>query len=84
MNISLPKAMKTWVESRIERAGFGTASEYFRQLVREDQQRLVRGVVEAGLLEALESGEPEEITPNWWAERRRQVAATAKKRKSKR
>jgi len=32
MNISLPDAMRRWVEAQVEANGFGTASEYFRSL----------------------------------------------------
>ena len=70
LNISIPEEMKQWVESEVERGGYGTASEYFRQLVREDQQRRVREAIDAKLLAALESGDPIEATPEWWNERR--------------
>jgi len=58
MHISLPESLKTWVEQEVERRGYGTASEYVRQVLREEQKRQLREEVDQKLLEALDSGEP--------------------------
>ncbi len=39
MNVSLPETMKSFVEERLESDGYGTASEYIRDLIRADQKR---------------------------------------------
>jgi antitoxin ParD1/3/4 len=39
MNISLPDALKEWVESRVESGKYSTASDYVRVLVREDMNK---------------------------------------------
>ncbi len=39
MNISLPDKLKSYVDNRVAKDGYGTASEYFRELIRQDQQR---------------------------------------------
>lgn len=39
MNISLPEALKTFVDKQVEQRGYGTSSEYMRDLIRRDQQR---------------------------------------------
>jgi len=39
MNISLPENLKEFVESVIAKDGYGTASEYVRELIREDEKR---------------------------------------------
>ncbi len=39
MNISLPDGLKTYVDDQVAGGGFGTASEYMRTLIREDQER---------------------------------------------
>ena len=39
VNISLPRIMRDWVEQQVASSGYGTTSEYFRALVREDQKR---------------------------------------------
>ena len=40
MNISLPEAMKSFVDEQVHSRGFGTSSEYVRELIRKDQERL--------------------------------------------
>jgi antitoxin ParD1/3/4 len=39
MNISLPETLKAFVDQQIEARGFGTSSEYVRELIRKDQDR---------------------------------------------
>lgn len=39
MNISLPDALKDFVDDQAKR-GYGTSSEYVRELIRKDQERL--------------------------------------------
>lgn len=73
MNISLPEVMREWVEERIKAEGYGTASEYFRHLVRQDQKRQARKDLETQLLEALDSGPSREMTRADWDAMRREV-----------
>ena len=40
MNISLPDQLKNFVDERVSSAGYGTSSEYLRELIRRDQDRL--------------------------------------------
>ncbi len=39
MNVSLPDAMKDWVEGRAETGRYSNASDYVRDLIRKDQER---------------------------------------------
>ena len=39
MNVSLPDAMKDWVEGRAETGRYSNASDYVRDLIRRDQER---------------------------------------------
>lgn len=39
MNVSLPDAMKDWVESRVGTGQYANASDYVRDLIRMDQKR---------------------------------------------
>lgn len=39
MNISLPDAMKEWVETQVQTGRYGNSSDYVRDLVRRDQER---------------------------------------------
>ena len=40
MNISLPDAMKDFVDEQVAARGYGTSSEYVRDLIRREQDRL--------------------------------------------
>ena len=49
MNISLPEALKSFVDEHVHQSGYGTSSEYVRELIRKDQERMqLRGVLLAG------------------------------------
>jgi antitoxin ParD1/3/4 len=39
MNISLPESLKTFVDEQVSERGYGTSSEYVRELIRNDQER---------------------------------------------
>ena len=39
MNISLPDALKSFVDEQVAGRGYGTSSEYIRALIRADQDR---------------------------------------------
>jgi antitoxin ParD1/3/4 len=39
MNISLPDSLKAYVDEQVAGRGFGTSSEYMRELIRRDQDR---------------------------------------------
>jgi antitoxin ParD1/3/4 len=39
MNISLPDELKVFVDRRIRSAGYGSSSEYMRELIRRDRDR---------------------------------------------
>src|SRR5205807_360357 len=48
MNISLPESLKDFVDEQVKR-GYGTSSEYVRELIRKDQDReRVRGLLLKG------------------------------------
>lgn len=81
MNISLPDAMKTFVEEEAAKRGFETVSEYVRSILREVQERQAeRERINALLLEGVRSGPATPMTEEDWEfirrEARRRAAAT--------
>lgn len=40
MNISLPDSLKSFVDEQVIQRGYGTSSEYVRELIRKDADRL--------------------------------------------
>jgi len=51
LNISLPEALKNYVEGQVASGDWGTPSEYVRELIRQDKERRL-GDLEQDLLAA--------------------------------
>ena len=73
MNISLPSALKAFVDGYVAEGHYATASEYVRELIRNDAKVKAQAKLEALLLEGLE-GEDMEWTPALMDELRRRAA----------
>ncbi|MBL8390224.1 MAG: type II toxin-antitoxin system ParD family antitoxin [Hydrogenophaga sp.] len=74
MNISLPDAMKSFVDEQVTNRGYGTSSEYLRDLIRRDQDRQhLRGLLLAGAAAPV----VQEATPEYFNALRQQVRAKA-------
>jgi antitoxin ParD1/3/4 len=70
MNISLPDALKQFVDEQVDGGRYGTSSEYIRQLIRRDQDReRLRGL----LLDGAASGLAGAADPAYFAELRARV-----------
>ena len=53
MNISLPDSLKDFVDEQVTQRGYGTSSEYVRELIRKDADRLhLRGLLLDGAASA--------------------------------
>ena len=66
MNVSLPETLKAYVEEQVSYGGYGTVSEYLRELIREDKKRKSQERLESFLLDGLDSGDPVAVTPEFW------------------
>jgi len=54
MNISLPDSLKSFVDEQVTQRGYGTSSEYVRELIRKDADVLrLRGMLLQGAASAL-------------------------------
>jgi antitoxin ParD1/3/4 len=54
MNISLPTSLKDYVDEQVGEGGYGTSSEYVRELIRKDQDRKrLRAVILQGATSGL-------------------------------
>ena len=71
LNVSLPESLKAFVEEQVANGGYVSASEFIRQLLREASEiRTRRDQLERLLAEGLESGDPMEVTADYWAQKR--------------
>lgn len=65
MNVSLPDPMKEWVEAQTRGGRYSNASDYVRDLIRKDQDRLDKiAAMQRLVTEGLESGVAEGFDMN--------------------
>lgn len=83
MNISLPDPLKQFVDSQISTGRYSSASEYIRELIRNDEKRKAEEDLEAKLLEGL-SGAETALTAADWSALRKEALAKVEARKQKR
>jgi antitoxin ParD1/3/4 len=75
LNISLPEPMRAFIDAQVAQGGYSTASEYVRQLIREDQKRVAEKRLETLLLEGVQSGDAVQISDAWWEQKKADLAA---------
>ncbi len=76
LNVSIPPALKSWIDARVAEGRYSSASDYVRDLVRRDQDSApdetvwLRGLIEEGLASGVSNERPETIIDNVIARRR--------------
>ena len=74
MNVSLPKALRSFVDERVSSSSYTSASEYVRELIRKDRAHCAaHDRLEEMLLEGLASGPAAEWTEADWGSIRERV-----------
>jgi antitoxin ParD1/3/4 len=82
MNISLPDPMKQYVEEQVSAGAYSSASEYVRELVRADQKRHAKEQLEQILLNAINSGDPIDVTSEMVEDVREKLRTRAAQRRA--
>lgn len=62
MSIAIPDSMRKYVSARVESGAYGNMSEYFRELVRKDQQEQGKARLRTLIEEGLSSGAAQPAT----------------------
>jgi len=83
MNISLPEPLKQFVDGQISTGRYSSASEYIRELIRADEKRKAEELLEAKLLEGLNSAESELTAADWTALRKEALAKVEARKHSR-
>lgn len=78
MNISLPDGLRDFVEGQVAQGGYGTSSEYVRELIRRDQERLK---LRALMLEGAQSAPSGEADDKYFKALRQRAAAGTPRRR---
>ncbi|MGL6113038.1 MAG: type II toxin-antitoxin system ParD family antitoxin [Rubrivivax sp.] len=73
MNISLPDTLREFVDGQVNLAGYSTSSEYVRELIRRDQERVqLRNL----LMDGAKSPVAGEADARYFAGLRQRIAAS--------
>ncbi|MCG5076296.1 MULTISPECIES: type II toxin-antitoxin system ParD family antitoxin [Paraburkholderia] len=75
MNISLPDSLKEYVDEQVGECGYGTSSEYVRELIRKDQDRKR---LRAMILQGATSGLADPADPDYFESLRARVRTSRK------
>lgn len=75
MNISLPDGLKSFVDERVASEGYGTSSEYVRELIRRDKDRRQ---FKEHLLAGLRSGAAGSMDNAYFAQLRKSLKKSSK------
>jgi antitoxin ParD1/3/4 len=76
LNVSIPPALKSWIDHRVAEGRYSSASDYVRDLVRRDQDaepddiEYVKALLAEGEASGISDEEPETIIENIIARRR--------------
>jgi antitoxin ParD1/3/4 len=81
MNISLPEQLKEFVDDQVGSGRYSSVSEYVRDLIRDDEKRKAQEKLESMLMEGIQSGEPNEMTRQDWADIRQEAVKQFEARK---
>ena len=75
MTVSLPKPLRSFVAERVAAGGFGSVSDYIRELIRRDQRDAARAAFERTLADAsLGLSKLAHVPPEAWQELQASVA----------
>ena len=75
MNVSLPEPLKKFVDSQVKERGYAGASDYVRELIRDDQKRAAADLLRTLIADGLASGEPQPAGRAYWKLKRKKLRA---------
>lgn len=74
MNVSLPDGLKSFIEAQVSERGYGTSSEFVRELIRREQARSeLRGLI----VDGISSGPAVELDDDYFERLRARVRGAA-------
>lgn len=75
LNVSIPPALKSWIDVRVAEGRHSSASDYMRDLIRRDQESAgdetvwLRGLIEEGLASGVIEKDAKDVLREIMAER---------------
>ena len=71
LNISLPDNLRGWIDARVKKGDYSSASDYMRDLIRNDRRS--NAELDELLLEGINSGDPIVVNSSFWEKKRQQL-----------
>jgi antitoxin ParD1/3/4 len=71
--VNLPNDLKPFVESQVAAGDYASADEFVRRLVENALTEAQADHIETLIQQGLDSGEPQEVTPETWQSLRRRL-----------
>lgn len=81
INVSLPLRLRKYVQQQVRRGGYGTTSEFFRELLRDHRNGHAHPQLERLLLEGIDSGPARPMRTKDWDDIRERVLKHSGRRK---
>jgi antitoxin ParD1/3/4 len=69
LKLSLPEFIQAFIDEQVAKGIYSSANEYILHLIYQDQEQAAQVQIESLLLEGIDSGEPMEVTDEWWEEK---------------
>ncbi len=66
LEITLPEPLRDFMDEQVESGAYGSPSAFVESLLRAAQNQATQAKLEGLLLKGLHSGQPQEITPDYW------------------
>lgn len=83
LKISLPRDQREYVAACVAEGGYGSASEYLRELIGKDAKERAEDKLQTMLVEGLDSGPPIRGSAKFFAELRARIDELAKPKRKK-
>lgn len=82
LNVSLPEQLRGFVDAQVSSGSYGSASEFIRELLRNEQRRLAKDNLTAFIQAGLDSGDVQAWTPERFDALRQSVRASSAAKKA--
>ncbi len=74
LNIHLSESLQEFIEQQVTQGGYSNTDEYIYHLILQEQKRAEQHKkLENMLIEGLDSGNPIQLTDDWWEKKRAEL-----------
>lgn len=74
VTIPLQGIVKDFVQRKVKEGGFAAPTDFVAHLLEDEAKKDARARLDQMLLDGINSGQPIELTPDYWEEKRKRLA----------